>query len=192
MDQDPITRAKITLEEMMQYRGYKGNNIFESEDDMIFMSRDETTFVSFQLEIGEVAFKNTFQTLLDKKKKIIEVVENAKVFIFVVRKCHPGVLDIIRKYTNNPKIFIQVFELRSLLFNVSKNILVPPHKRMIHQEDFDYNDFLKSLNISSLENIPKILINDPMAKFIGLREGELCKIQRKYSTTYRLCVVNQK
>jgi len=202
-DEDEITRAKVTIEEMMEYRNYDiRNTLVYDDDDIIFLKPKEITFVSFQHDIGDVKFKNNFMSkndngketgILKSKQRILEKLEknniDSNVWIFVVKRAHPGIFDIIRKHKEvNPTIFIQIFEIKSLLFNVSNNILVPTHIRMNREEKEFYDNFLKSFNIPSMRNIPKILLNDPIAKFIGLREGEICKIERTYCTTYRLCV----
>ena len=80
------------------------------------------------------------------------------------------------------------------MYNVTKHNFVPEHIRIKKEEYSLYlNDFLDSLHIDSLDNLPKILESDPVAMFIGLRPGELAKIIRPSTSAgkhivYRYCV----
>uniref|UniRef100_A0A6C0L1X7 RNA polymerase subunit H/Rpb5 C-terminal domain-containing protein n=1 Tax=viral metagenome TaxID=1070528 RepID=A0A6C0L1X7_9ZZZZ len=116
--------------------------------------------------------------------------------IFIVRDCMtPSVKEAVRNLQNKYNIFIQIFPIRSLTYDVTKHSVVPEHIRIPinNFEDFGVSDFLDSLHIPSLEKLPIILDNDPQAMFIGLRPGELCKIVRPSLSAgvhiaYRYCL----
>ena len=80
------------------------------------------------------------------------------------------------------------------MYNCTKHKSVPQHIRITKDEYEVYlQDFLDSLHIESLENLPKIFDTDPVAMFIGLRPGEMCKIIRPSMSAgehivYRYCV----
>tara|TARA_B100001250_G_scaffold180133_1_gene154845 strand:- start:4005 stop:4661 length:657 start_codon:yes stop_codon:yes gene_type:complete len=124
----------------------------------------------------------------DKKKDLT--------LIFIVRDCMtPSVKEAVRSLQNKYNIFIQIFPIRSLTYDVTKHSVVPEHIRIPVSdfESFGIEDFLDSLHIQSLEKLPIILDNDPQAMFIGLRPGELCKIIRPSMSagkliSYRYCL----
>lgn len=66
--------------------------------------------------------------------------------------------------------------------------LVPTHRIMSRNE---VNSLLASLGIT-LSNLPKILVNDPQAKKLGAKAGDVLEIDRedfgKAYTYYRLVV----
>jgi len=85
--------------------------------------------------------------------------------------------------------FVQVFGLENLLINISKHSFVPKH---IILNDNEVEDVCNKYNINKT-NLHKILIQDPMAKFLGLRIGQVVKVNScnpivGYSTSYKLCV----
>ena len=191
------SRVKNTLHEMMRARDYMdAQYMFEDEDNnIVFLKSDEATLVTFEDSMLPDAFKNSFiKTFKGVEKKLTKIVAEfderktiqKTVFIFVVNQIHPGLFDIIKKLKTPTSPFIQIFKRDTLLYNVTKSNLVPVHIRIGDKNTYD--DILNEFNIQSIHNLPKILLNDPVAKFIGLREGEICKIKRKYSDAYRLCI----
>ena len=89
-------------------------------------------------------------------------------------------------YTNN--FFVQIFNVDSLLFDITKHNLVPEH--IILTED-EKQDLLKHFNISE-DKLPRISRYDPVAKYLGMRPKQVCKIVRNsytsgVATYYRIC-----
>lgn len=84
--------------------------------------------------------------------------------------------DILRKHG----VFVQLFNARHLMFNVTKHEIVPTHEALDVWKDYKEIESIKRVyNMTNLakEN-PAIGLSDPVAKFIGLRRGQLCKITR--------------
>ena len=88
------------------------------------------------------------------------------------------------------KIFVQYFWIDMLMFNVLKHVKVPNHE-ILDKEDRE--EFMKSLDIKSEDQLPHINKADPVAKFLGMKTGDICRITRDLSETagktlyYRLC-----
>ena len=74
-----------------------------------------------------------------------------------------------------------------LLFDITKHILVPKHTK--YTEDYDI--LKKNLMIKHLDKLPFIGFNDPVARFIGLKENDIVKIERnelsQNNVSYRIC-----
>lgn len=87
------------------------------------------------------------------------------------------------------KLVVEWFEARRLLYNVTKHVLVPRHKVLSQSEK---TELLKE--IKATENqLQTIEPNDPVAKYYGLREGDVVMIIRISETagkyiTYRICM----
>ena len=84
----------------------------------------------------------------------------------------------------------QLFEYRSLLFNITNHILVPKHELITNEETI--NEIVKSYSLKSKTYFPIILKNDPMAKYLYAKPGNLVKITRNSPTSgehiiYRCC-----
>lgn len=88
------------------------------------------------------------------------------------------------------KKFVQFFGLENFMFNISKHIFVPKH---IILKSNEVREMLTFYN-TKLEHIPVIKREDQMAKYIGLRPGQVVKINSYnastgISETYRRCVI---
>lgn len=80
-----------------------------------------------------------------------------------------------------------MFSFDELLYNVTKHILVPQHIPLTINEK---NDLLKKYTIVS-NQLPKILKSDPVARYYGMKKGDVFKIVRDSETagkyvTYRI------
>jgi len=78
-------------------------------------------------------------------------------------------------------------------FNILKHELVPEHIILNEEEK---NELLEKYKIKP-ENLPKILTNDPVAKALDAKEGDILKIIRKSKTAgtslyYRIVVKKKK
>jgi DNA-directed RNA polymerase subunit H (RpoH/RPB5) len=95
-------------------------------------------------------------------------------------------LEGILKASN---IYVQIFNIDKLTFNVTKHELVPKHE-IISKEEKD--ELLKRYNLETEDQLPIIKKSDPVAKYLGLRIGDVCRIIRRSETygtytNYRLC-----
>ena len=85
----------------------------------------------------------------------------------------------IIKYVNSAsEIFLQFFTLRDLLINITHHELVPKHIKCSLKEK---ETVMKKYRVKESQ-LPKILMSDPMAKYLGLKKGDLVKIVRKSET----------
>ena len=89
-------------------------------------------------------------------------------------------------------IYINIIDIMSLQYNVLNHEMVPKHTKMTHDQVIE---FKKRYNIIDNSNIPEISRFDPVSIAIGLRPGEICKIDRASITAingvyYRYCINN--
>ena len=97
--------------------------------------------------------------------------------------------NMLESYLTTHNIFIQIFCLDNLLFNITNHMLVPKMS-VVSPEDKD--KILENYSAKA-DQMPKILKSDPHAKFLGVRKGDLCQITRASETSgtyisYRICV----
>lgn len=94
------------------------------------------------------------------------------------------------KNTNNKTIDIQLFELKNMLFNITKHVLVPQHT--VITDDEEIQKIVEKFNLKSRHYLPILLRTDPVAKYYGIKPGNLVEIRRvspsagEY-TAYRCC-----
>lgn len=194
MSTSKTLKSFSTLRKLLTCRGFKAPDSFQKNfrlkkkselievqyiDELRLNSKKLTTRV-------ETVFANL--TASEKKKDI------TLVFIMNDTKLTPTLKDTVKILRQKYKIFLQIFPIQNLMFDITTHAMCPEHTRITKSEYNEFLvDFLDSFHIDSLDRLPKILESDPVAMFIGLREGELCKIRRPsraagYVDVYRLCV----
>lgn len=87
----------------------------------------------------------------------------------------------------NNQLQIEVFTLGDLVVNITEHELVPKHL-LLSPEDKEL--LLKRYKIKE-HQLPKILLSDPVARYLGLKRGDVVKIIRVSETagkyiTYRI------
>lgn len=85
---------------------------------------------------------------------------------------------------------LQYFHIKNLLFNPTKHQLVPRHMKLSNEE---VTEMMDKYLIRGKIQLPFILHNDPIAKWLGLKQGDVIKIERYNENSglayyYRVCV----
>ena len=74
---------------------------------------------------------------------------------------------------SSDKYFIQIFGLENFLFNPTKHVIVPQHRIMSKDE---IKQMMLDNNVKDISKLPTIRREDPTAKFIGMKPGDVCEI----------------
>jgi DNA-directed RNA polymerase I, II, and III subunit RPABC1 len=80
--------------------------------------------------------------------------------------------------------------MKQLMFNPTKHMFVPKHVKLSETESADV---MQKYMIKSKLQMPVILHNDIIAKWLGLRQGDIVKIERYNENSgisyyYRCCI----
>lgn len=86
--------------------------------------------------------------------------------------------------------FIVLLSLDRLQFNILNHQYVPSHTILLKEE---MDEMMKKYNVGDKSQLPDISRYDPVALAIGMRPGDVCRIDRAsksavHSTYYRVCV----
>ena len=99
-------------------------------------------------------------------------------------------LNLIDKVLQKKKGMLQFFQLNELQFNPTEHQLVPPHRKLNPQES---TDIMTKYLIKSKLQMPIIPKTDVIAKWLGLKQGEIVEITRHNENSgksyyYRCCI----
>ena len=110
---------------------------------------------------------------------------------------HAGKIDVFAKRTIEEltrgnvesQLCIECFQEDEVIVNITKHELVPRHEPMSPGE---VAELLRAYSLQ-LAMLPRILVTDPVARYFGMRRGQVMRITRKSETagtytTYRQVV----
>lgn len=165
-------------------------------DILVKNDKDQKIYVKYRLDFKFKKSKSLDQQIDTIYNDIINK-DDTLIVIYVSRilSIHKdsNVYQYSENIFNKKQFFVQFFGLENFLFNPTKNNIVPKHTIV---EQNDQEAVLQRYNISDKSKLLIIVREDPIAKYIGLKPGQICKIEGKsYSSMntvkHRLCVNSQ-
>jgi len=167
---------------------YNDNNILE-------FHTDNTTIIfaltkNLRVNIIEQLKKNkgnieTFVNTYNGKYNIILIFNNDILTTPTITQ-----LNLIDKILQKKKGMLQFFQINELQFNPTKHQLVPPHRKLNPDET---TEIMNKYLVKSKLQLPLILKTDRIAKWLGLKQGEVVEIIRYNENSgksyyYRCCI----
>ena len=210
MNQDEISKlfkVQKTLDKMLKDRGLlpqdENNLNFEKWKNKI---RDKKLIFGIYYKADKEKDKsddNESKTNIKRlyyqyisKKLNVELI-NAFYERMKTTKAISGIIIIPAKITQQAKqklqdiskeFPIEIFTVSELVVNITEHELVPKHT-LLSEEDKKL--LMQRYRIKDPNQLPKILLSDPVARYLGLKRGDVVKIERKSETagkyiTYRI------
>lgn len=198
----------IIINNLKQMLIDRGDNIDEFEEHEVDIDRDE-----FFNDKNIIEFHTSNTTL------IFALTKKLRKMILEELKDSDDILDFVQKYNNKMNIIfvfnndnistpviqqinkydkmlqkkggvLQYFHMKNLLYNPTRHQLVPKHEKMTTEE---VTEVMNKYLIKGKIQMPYILRNDVIAKWLGLKQGDVVKISRYNENSgvsyyYRVCV----
>ena len=182
-------RVRKTTMEMLEDRGYEvseedknmnyedfTNRLEENAIQLIAthrMNPVKMVYVAFILDAKSFSKKDlvALKALMDEKYPTNEVT-----VIIVQDKQTP---QIAKELLNDEYKLYEIFSMKNLMFNITHHEIVPRHI-LLNQEEIDM--ILKQYQTTRAQ-LPKLLTTDPVAKYYGMKAGDVCKIIRQSPMT---------
>ena len=187
-DKQDFFKIRKTLLEMLVDRKYKVPpellnitfdefNVMIENDNIDIYVNDGVRSVYVYININN---KKSFgkKELIEQVSRIETEHEDVNNIIIVLNKINNTTFDKeIRtiKYKN-----VEYFMSNRLKFNITKNNLVPKHILLTEKEKLEIFKKYKANNGTVFQ---KILLTDPVARYYGMKSGDLCKIIRPTPTS---------
>lgn len=164
-------RALQTLNEMLTARGVKAEK-FENVGSPL----DETTMYVFGsvLVVFSSKARVTEKELMNCIKYAGDNGYSNGIIVVSQTRASDAVLSALREYISNEENqLVQLFEIRHLQFNISKHVKVPNHRLIISSE---LPEILEKTNATEPSKFRKIDSQDPMARWVGARPGDVIEV----------------
>ena len=121
----------------------------------------------------------------------LEEILTKKDDLIIIVKDEPNdpLVKALRTIWEQDGVFVTVFNIQRLQFNILEHSMVPPHRIL---NPMEAQAVKKRYNISDPSQVPDISRFSPVAQAIGMRPGEMCEILRPSKTAistlfYRIC-----
>lgn len=141
--------------------------------------------------LGKSIRPNDLDIIIDDLFVLEEVLnKNDTLFIIAKNDINETLTSKLIHLWETDGIFIVMVSIKRLQFNILKHVLVPNHIVISEEEQ---QRVMKRFNVSDKTEFPDISRFDPVAQAIGVRPGDVVKIERPSKTAiiseyYRVCV----
>ena len=162
----------------------------EHADDLLHFNKDELGAMMGAKYIFDIEIRGGIKIVFDmsskfrwiETKKYVESVAQEKdtLIIYVIKEnLNTADMKKIAAFsanTLNIPTDYQVFQLRQLMFNISRHMLVPKHELI--NDEAEINEIMANYQLRSRTQLPIILKTDPMAKYLHAKVGNVVKVTR--------------
>ena len=187
----------------------RGDNIDEFEEHEVDIDREEfyndknliefhTSHTSIIFALTKKLRKTILEELKDSTTDVSEFLKkyNDKLNIVLIFNNDTISAPIITQLNKFDKILqkkggsLRYFHIKNIMFNPTKHELVPKHIKLTNEE---VTEFMNKYLIKGKVQMPYILHSDIIAKWLGLKQGDVVKIERinensGISYYYRVCI----
>lgn len=169
-----MTRALVTIKEMLEDRGVELGELGAVGDAEAVALANRLDFFHLAAADRDVLFvaRRLKNHDLLKAAETLDPARRGLAIIVVADK--PASFNL-RSIAANFGPAAEVFTFAELQFNVSRHQLVPKHRKLA---DAEARALLTQFMLVDKRCLPSILVGDPMAKYLGLRAGDVVEIRR--------------
>lgn len=194
MNETQLNKSFNTLMEMLEERGYdvektrKQYGMSELSKIYLDCSVPSFIFIDGEKKAKIFYFNNSQYKKHIKSFKFDEEDIDILHIIVMLDPINHVILKSAAMYKKH-KLKVQLFHISEVIINISKHELVPRHELISKKEE---QQVLAEYMCTKYQ-LPWISKSDPMAKFLGLEQGQIVKITHASPTSgeyisYRVCV----
>jgi DNA-directed RNA polymerases I, II, and III subunit RPABC1 len=184
-ERNTLYNIRKTVLEMLKDRNYivpSSENITFDEFSIKFKNKNIDIYVDNTNENkgkAYVYFHNENKTIpkADLKNllnKTIETYQDEDIKLIIILK-EKGNGSIFKEITKDIYKNVEIFMNKNMIINITHHEFVPKHMMLTENEE---NEVLDKYSTTK-NKLPKILKNDPIAKYYGMKPNQICKIIRK-------------
>lgn len=157
----------------------------------ILLSGKENKKVYVKYHLGKTLRRENINDYIDDLYHLENALNTDDTLIIVIKmEPNPTLINVLNQIWEQDKIFIILFNIDRLQYNILDHEYVPQH---IILNDQQVEDVKKKYNINDVKQFPQISRYDPVALAIGMKPNEICKIIRQSKTAieseyFRICI----
>jgi DNA-directed RNA polymerase subunit H (RpoH/RPB5) len=204
-----VYKARTTIIALMDKQGYniddysnfsinevnsmKQNNqldmLLEKKEENPTTKRKNKIYIRFYLT--KMIRPANIQEMIDDLFNLEEILtKDDTLFIVSKDEMNDTIISELKHIWEKDGIFIVIENIKRLQYNILNHSLVPEHTII---SDKEVDEVMKKYNIKNKTEFPDISRFDPVARVIGMRPGNVCKIIRPSKTAitteyYRVCI----
>lgn len=197
-----LYKSRKILLEQLQSRGFNTSEYMDFSISEIYIlykndqlnmhltnSKGSSVFVKYNItkNLNSTVINDDIEFLYNAEKKL----KPSDQLIYIIKgEPNDTMMNVLKEVYIQQSIFITIYNLERLLFNILEHTMVPKHNILSEEEK---QLVMKEYNIKNDREFPEISRFDPVAIAIGLRPRQVCEILRPSKTTiytkyYRICV----
>jgi DNA-directed RNA polymerase subunit H (RpoH/RPB5) len=207
-----IYKSRTIIIELLEQHGYNVDEysdfnineidamISNSQLDMLFITnpssnssneKQKKVYVKYYLETKQLrpdVLNDVIEDLFTDSTTLSK--ETDTLVIIIDNEPNDSIIARVEYLFETQGIFVVIYNIKRLQFNVLKHQLVPPI-RILSEEETE--KIMKEYNIKTKKQFPEISRFDPQAQALLLRPTQVCCIERNSVTSltynyYRVCV----
>ena len=178
------------IDSMLKNTTTKLSDSTDNPLDMTIKLNDNKKCIIKYVMVSKLRLQNIQLYILDMIQNVLK--EGDELILITKDKLNhdSSLFDLFESYYKENKVFIQLFWLDTLIINITNHELVPIHRVI---SDAEKNNLLEKHKLTSLKQMPYILKSDPVAKFYGMKSGDVVELTcisetAGYNISYRYCV----
>ena len=204
-----VYKARRTILELMDKQGYNVDDYFNfsinevnsmkqnNQLDMLLEKKEENPTtkrknkIYIRFYLTKMIRPANIQEMIDDLFNLEEILtKEDTLFIITKDEMNETIISELKHIWEKDGIFIVIENIKRLQYNILNHSLVPEHTII---SDKEVDEVMKKYNIKNKTEFPDISRFDPVARVIGLRPGNVCKIIRPSKTAitteyYRVCI----
>ena len=188
-----LALLKIQGYDVSQYDNFGMNEVHAMNtnkqlDIMVVNESGQKAYVKYHL--GKPLRRDNITEYVDDLYQLEKTLSKQDSLIIVMKsEMNDTNIAVLNQIWEQDGIHIVIFSLDRLQFNILEHTYVPKHTILTVEET---QAMMTKYNIAHLDMLPNISRYDPVAMAIGMRPGQVCRIDRFSKTAvstpyYRIC-----
>lgn len=189
-NKDAVYKSFTTIIEMLEDRKFNTGGLSKDASQELLEPFVTSNKHLFEVIVNDakIIYCLSSKVKWTELKKLFEDEPSFSLYILVIKE---KMTQNNTKMLASMKLNLQVFDIKHLQFNISKHELV--HKHELVSDEQEVKSIMERFMIKSKFQLPIILKTDAMARYLGLKNGDIVKITRASPTAgeyivYRCCV----